>query len=101
MANSIGSVGTPHIPIPSSEKPAGAAKADSANFQNLLLDSIAQTNNMQLSAQSAIETGLTGGDITQVEVVTAVKKADMAMRLMLQIRNKLMDAYQEIQQLRM
>ena len=34
------------------------------------------------------------------EVLTAVQKADMSFRLMMQIRNKLVQAYQEIQNVR-
>jgi flagellar hook-basal body complex protein FliE len=104
MANPIGAVGTPRIPLlPASESGATgkSSAAGAVDFQGLLLDSLGQTNAMELSAQSAVEKSLTGGDITQVEVVSAVKKADIALRLMLQIRNKVLDAYQEIQQLRM
>ena len=80
--------------------PSSAAPA-TAGFENLLLESISRTNALEQSAQTAIEQSLTGGDITQVEVFTAVKKADLAMRMLLQMRNKALEAYQEIQQLRM
>lgn len=80
--------------------PPSAAPA-AASFDNMLLESISQTNALEQSAQTAIEQSLTGGDITQVEVFTAVKKADLAMRMLLQMRNKALEAYQEIQQLRM
>ena len=39
--------------------------------------------------------------MTQIEVMTSMKKADLALRMMIQIRNKIMDAYDEIKQLRM
>jgi flagellar hook-basal body complex protein FliE len=74
--------------------------ASPVSFQGLLLNSLSETNALEQQAQTAIEASLTGGDVTQVEVVSAVKKADMALRLMVQIRNKLYDAYQEIQQIR-
>jgi len=35
-----------------------------------------------------------------VETFTALREADLSLRLMIQIRNKLVDAYQELQQLR-
>ena len=37
--------------------------------------------------------GFAGDDMTQIEAMTAMKKADLALRLMIQIRNKIMDAY--------
>ena len=39
--------------------------------------------------------------ITQVEAITAMKKADLALRLMIQFANKIMDAYTEIKQMQM
>jgi len=55
---------------------------------------------MQTQADFAVMQALSGEDITQVEVMAAVKKADLALRKMLQVRNKLLDAYNEIQQIR-
>lgn len=88
----------PQIPLTKFDE---SKSAGPVSFQGMLLDSLSETSAMEQQAQTAIEKSLTGGDITQVEVVSAVKKADMALRLMLQIRNKLYDAYQEVQQIRM
>lgn len=104
MANSISSLNgmTPSVGMQSLLNSTNdAAPAGGPSFQSLLLDSIGQAAGSQRAAESAIETSLAGGDITQVEVLTAVKKADLSLRMMLQIRNKVMDAYEEIKQLRM
>jgi flagellar hook-basal body complex protein FliE len=71
------------------------------SFSQLLLNSLSETSQLDLQAQSAIQQQLAGEEISQVEVFTAVKKADLSLRMMLQIRNKLVEAWQEIQQLRM
>lgn len=71
------------------------------SFQNLLLDGLSQVNGMEHAAQSAIEQSLTGGDITNVEVFTAVKKAELSLSMMLEIRNKLLEAYDEIKQMQL
>ena len=47
----------------------------------------------------SIQDAISGGEITQVEVATALKKADLSLRMMLQVRNKLLDAYNEIRQM--
>ncbi len=65
-------------------------------FTNMLVGGVAQVNNMQQSADSQMEQLLTGGDVNQAEVFTSMQKADMSFRLLVQIRNKLMDAYQEL-----
>ena len=48
------------------------------------------------NADHAVENLFTGGDVDPAEVLTAVQKADIAFRMMMQIRNKLTSAVQEI-----
>ena len=81
---------------------AGANKPDAAqgSFKDYLLDSIQQVNSMQQDADSAVEQLMTGGDVNPAEVLTAVQKADLAFKLMMQVRNKLQTAYDEIQAIR-
>ncbi len=69
-------------------------------FQQVLLDSIEQVNALQLDAQRTVETLALGGEVSPIEVLTAVQKADLAFRMMLQVRNKLVQAYQELQSVR-
>ena len=61
---------------------------------------LSETMQLEQTAQANIETALTGGDITQAEVLTAVKKADLSIRLLMQLRNKTLAAYNEVQQMR-
>jgi flagellar hook-basal body complex protein FliE len=80
---------------------AGTRSPGSVSFQDVLLKSLEQVNEIDRQSQSIIAGALTGEDYTQAEVFTAVKKADLALRTMLQIRNKLLDAYNELKNLRM
>ena len=57
-------------------------------------------NSMQAEANQAVESLSVGGDVNPAEVLTAVQKADLAFRLTMQIRNKLVAAYQEVQNIR-
>ena len=81
--------------------PHAKAAEQSPDFKEFLLQSLDHVNSMQQDADHAVEQLLTGGDVNAAEVMTAVQKADLSFRMMLQIRNKLVDAWQEIQQLRM
>jgi len=74
--------------------------AAGTQFKDYLLRSLAEVNAMQHEADLAIEQLATGGDIGPAEVLTAVQKADLAFKMMLQIRNKLVQAYQEVQNIR-
>jgi flagellar hook-basal body complex protein FliE len=80
-------------------KGAAEPKAD-GSFHNLLVDSINQVNDMQLQADQAVEAMFTGEDVNPAEVLTAVQKADLAFRLTMQMRNKVMDVYREIKEVR-
>jgi flagellar hook-basal body complex protein FliE len=66
----------------------------------LLADGVGRVNNMQHDSQQLVEQLLTGGDVNQAEVFTSVQKADMSFRLLVQIRNKLMQAYEELNSIR-
>jgi flagellar hook-basal body complex protein FliE len=77
-------------------KPTG----DAESFKDFLVDSIRDVNSMQQQADQAVETMMTGGDSDPAEVLTAVQKADLAFRLMMQMRNKLMQVYQEVRDIR-
>ncbi len=70
------------------------------SFADFLATGVSQVNEMQLGADAQVHELLTGGDVSQVEVLTSVQKADMAFRLLVQVRNKLMAAYDEINAIR-
>jgi flagellar hook-basal body complex protein FliE len=63
---------------------------------NILLEALDQVNSMQHQADQAVQQLVTGGDANPAEVLTSLQKADMSFKLMLQIRNKLVQAYQEV-----
>jgi flagellar hook-basal body complex protein FliE len=90
------SIGPPLPPL----APPANPQAGGASFKDVLVDSIQQVNTMQLDADKAVETLFTGGDVNPAEVLTAVQKADLAFRLTMQMRNKLMEVYQEIKDIR-
>ena len=78
----------------------GTSPEVAESFKSFLLQSIDQVNSMQQDADAAVQTLATGGDVNPAEVLTAVQKADMSFRMMMQIRNKLVQAYQEIRDIR-
>ena len=94
------SSGIAPLPMPPAPPTAAAAPAGAASFKDYLLSSLDQVNSMQAEANKAIESMATGGDTNPAEVLTAVQKADLAFRLTMQIRNKLVAAYQEVQNIR-
>jgi len=89
---SLGALAAPSAPQ--------AGGADAASFKDFLLKSIHEVNSMQQQADRAVEALVTGGDVNPAEVLTAVQKADVAFRLMIQVRNKIVQAYDEVRNIR-
>lgn len=77
--------------------PKSSAPADgSGSFKNVLRDAINETNALQKSADVKVQELATGKTTNIPEVMMQVEKADIALRLMTQVRNKIIDAYQEV-----
>ncbi|MEX2315923.1 MAG: flagellar hook-basal body complex protein FliE [Pirellulales bacterium] len=98
--NAINNISIPQMPAQPAALAGEPASAGGPSFKDLLVDSIEQVNTMQLDADKAVETMFSGGEINPAEVLTAVQKADLAFRLTMQMRNKLMEVYQEIKDIR-
>ncbi len=90
------------IPTPISSPQSGGVGQTSGegSFKGFLLDSIREVNSMQQDADQAVEKLVSGEDVNPAEVLTAVQKADIAFKLMMQIRNKMVQAYNDIQAIR-
>lgn len=107
MSDPLGLVGRsggagPVQPAPGSRLPAGGVAPDPSgpNFKDVLLENIEQVNKLQQDATAAIE-DLQSGRRTDLEsVLMATQKADTAFKALLQVRNKVMEAYEEIKQIR-
>jgi flagellar hook-basal body complex protein FliE len=76
-----------------------ARTADGADFKSMLLQSLHEVNQLQQEAHGQVQQMLTGQTDNLAEVMTAVKKAQVAFDLLMEIRNKMIDAYQELRQM--
>ena len=85
-----------HMEIPSLDPP-----APSSEFRDLLNSTIATVNQQQNDAQAAVNQFLNGDSIELHSVALAGQRADLSMDLFLQVRNKVLSAYQEIMKLQM
>jgi flagellar hook-basal body complex protein FliE len=86
--------------IPTLPAAAGPAQTEGGTFKDFLLDSIRQVNTMQQQADQSVENLFTGGDANPAEVLSAVQKADLAFHMMMQVRNKLVQIYQDVKDIR-
>ncbi len=85
---------------PLSPKPSGKVSKD-VDFASILKESIDKVNQLQLNAENAMEK-LAKGEVKDIhQVLVAVEEANLAFMTMMEIRNKLIDAYQELMRLQM
>jgi flagellar hook-basal body complex protein FliE len=101
MTDPLGLIGKtgPVQPTP----PPGSLRSrpgEEGQFKQLLQEQIAKVNELQKDAKEAVE-DLAAGRRDDLEgVIIATRKADTAFKMLLQVRNKMMDAYEEIKQIR-
>jgi flagellar hook-basal body complex protein FliE len=78
----------------------GPQKADAPSFGDMLSGFLTDVNHMQNYADQSIQK-MASGEIKDVhQVMLAVGEAKVAFNLMLEIRNKTLDAYNEIMRMR-
>ncbi|MEK7761586.1 MAG: flagellar hook-basal body complex protein FliE [Nitrospirota bacterium] len=76
-----------------------AGGAPSSEFMNTLQQAIGKANDIQLEAGQATEALMTGQTQNIHQTMVALQEADVSFQLMMQIRNKLVSAYEEIQRM--
>ena len=78
----------------SNSKP--AQESQQGDFSTHLKNALGEVNDLQQKADQAIQQLVGEGKGDLQETMIALEKADVSFRLMMQIRNKVLEAYQEI-----
>lgn len=74
----------------------GASGMDQTSFANKLQQAINEVDGLQKNREDMVE-GMVSGQVTEVhDVMIAAKESQMAFELLLEIRNKLLESYQEL-----
>jgi flagellar hook-basal body complex protein FliE len=93
-------------PIPGARPAGGASSApgarpsDGKSFYDVLMNSLDEVNRLQNEASDATQRLMTGEESNPEVVFSAMRKSEVAFNLLMEIRNKLVDAYREIEQMR-
>ena len=76
----------------------GAAKAAASGgqFANVLKDSLSEVNRLQQKADASITALATTDKASLHETMIAMEEASVSFKLMMQVRNKIVEAYQEV-----
>src|SRR5262245_26462484 len=88
-------VGAPtEIAPPNVGKTDGAAKGGS--FGDVLKQSLAEVNHLQEKSDAAITALASGEKASLHDTMIAMEQASISFKLMMQVRNKIVEAYQEV-----
>lgn len=71
-------------------------KINGNSFADTLNQAISNVNELQLQSDRKVQELATGKTDDVANVMITAEKADIALRAMVQVRNKIIDAYQEI-----
>jgi flagellar hook-basal body complex protein FliE len=74
----------------------GSASTSSTPFSELLTDAVTQVNQLQEQARAAVTGLMTGSGVDVHQAMIATEKASMAFELALAVRNKAVQAYQQV-----
>jgi len=91
----------PNVPAPdlsSLQNSRGPASGEDS-FSSVLSNAVHSVDQLHTSAASQVSNLLHGGGADLNEVMVAVEKADVAFQLMMQVRNKIVNAYQDIEKM--
>ena len=72
---------------------------EEVEFSNILEKTINDVNNSQLVSNDKIDKFIKGEDVSVHEVMVAMQEAQMSMQLLVEARNKVIEAYQELNRL--
>ena len=84
-----------HNTFPQPSAAPSTEKSEGGSFGNMLEDAIQQVNNLEMESQKEMDKFL-AQDTDLHSVVMALEKADISFQVMMQVRNKIVSAYQEI-----
>ena len=96
MSNvSLGVIPSAYLPEPSTLDAGG----NGLDFGAVLKNAVNNVDQINASAGAQVSNLLQGGGGDMTSVMIAVEKADVSFQLMMQVRNKIVSAYQDIEKM--
>jgi flagellar hook-basal body complex protein FliE len=79
-------------------QPAGGAQSaqTGGSFQNLLGDFVGDVNSKQTAADDAVAGLMSGKNVSLHQAMISMEEASVSFSMMVEVRNKLLDSYQEL-----
>ena len=91
----------PKLQGPEIRSPQNHGSEKASGFGEILKDAISTVNELQKQSDQEIQKLMTGESQDLHNTVIAMQKADLSFQMMMQVRNKIVQAYQEIMRMQM
>lgn len=99
MSNvTLGTIPNAYMPTPAASADLGG-QSTGESFSSILSNAVQSVNKLHDNAAAQVGNLMQGGGGDLNEVMVAVEKADVSFQLMMQVRNKIVSAYQEIERM--
>lgn len=76
-------------------------KTNGTSFSNVLSNAISKVNDSEVNANNKIESLIKGEDVEMHEVMLAMQESVLSLQALIEVRNKTVEAYQEISKLQL
>lgn len=96
---SSGELGAVQLPVDPTSV-AGTGGTDSS-FANLLHDAVQEVSGKQAAATAAVNGLLSGQNVSLHQAMIAMEEANVSFQLMIEVRNKMLEGYQEIMRMQL
>src|SRR5882724_12044116 len=85
-------LGRPEIPLPIDQSQPGSG----TSFQNLLGNFVNEVSEKQAAAGDAINGLMSGKNVSLHQAMISMEEASVSFQMMVEVRNKLLESYQEL-----
>jgi flagellar hook-basal body complex protein FliE len=96
LGEGIGSIEAPTIEAPTIEAPTAPGESEGPSFQETLQGFLGEVNQQVLQADQGMADLAAGKTSDIQDVLIAMRKADFQVKLLVQARDKVLDAYKEV-----
>lgn len=73
----------------------------SSNFSDLLKEGLDSVNEKQINSENMTQKLIKGEDVEMHEVMLATEEAKLSLQMAVQVRNKIVEAYQELNRMQL
>lgn len=79
----------------------GHTKESNGDFSKALGNAINKVNDLQVTADNKVESLIKGDNINMHDVMLSMQEAQISMQLLIEARNKVVEAYQEVNRMQL